>query len=175
AYSGPEGEPGKRVCFSTSPDDQWRITKAGEYKLTFDLEHRTIAAQYIGNAQGGGGDERAPIESETLYMIGDATPGGWSMDDATAFTRSESDGYTFTWQGTLAEGNMKACLQPDGTFSCPFLRPSSAGVEIGPDGVAAPDFVYTTSPDDQWHITKAGRYSITFNLKEWTIEAKYLD
>ena len=45
----------------------------------------------------------------------------------------------------------------------------------GPDGVAAPDFVYTTGPDDQWRITKAGRYSITFNLKEWTIEAKYLD
>ena len=172
---GPDGVAAPDFVYTTNPDDQWRITKAGEYKLTFDLEHRTIAAQYIDNGQGGGDDEREPLESETLYMIGDATPNGWSMDNATAFTRSESDGYVFTWEGTLAEGNMKACLQPDGTFSCPFLRPSAAGVEIGPDGVAAPDFVYTTGPDDQWRITKAGRYSITFNLKEWTIEAKYLD
>lgn len=108
-------------------------------------------------------------------MIGDATPGGWSMDDATAFTRSADNKYLFTWEGNLSTGDMKACLQPDGTFSCPFLRPSSGNCEISRNGVAAPDFIYTTGPDDKWKVTEAGRYRLTFDLQNWTIAATPLD
>ena len=81
----------------------------------------------------------------------------------------------FTWEGELKTGEMKACLQPDGTFSCPFVRPSSDGCLIGESGVAAPDFIYTTGPDNKWKVAKDGRYKITFNMKNWTIEAEYLD
>ena len=71
---------------------------------------------------------------------------------------------------------MKACLQPDGTFSCPFLHPLSAGCVIDANGVASPEFVYDKDPSDpKWKITSAGRYRITFNLKKWTIEAECLD
>lgn len=66
---------------------------------------------------------------------------------------------------------MKACTERDGTFSCPFLRPATDGCAISADGVAEPGFVYTTSPDDKWQVTAAGRYRITFNLSERTIEA----
>lgn len=54
-------------------------------------------------------------------------------------------------------------------------RPTSDGCKIGPSGVEAPEFVYTTDPDNKWRIEKEGQYKLTFNLKNWTIEAKYLD
>lgn len=160
-----DGVAASDFIFEANPDDKWLVTVPGTYHLVFDLQNYTITAEFKGEYV----VEKNPIESDTLYMIGDATPGGWSMDDATPFTQSASDKYVFTWTGTLVPGNMKACLEPDGTFSCPFLRPSTAGCEINASGVAAADFVYTTNPDDQWTVTKTGTYTITFNLRDWTI------
>ena len=161
----------KDIVFKDSPDDKWVVEDAGNYRLTFDLEHGTVNAEYLGEAGGGdepGGDNE-PIETETLFMIGDATPNGWSMDNASEFTKDANNPYVFTWTGNLNEGNMKACLVKDGTFSCPFLRPSKPDVEISSAGVAASDFVFTTEPDDKWKITEAGNYTITFDLEHWTI------
>ncbi len=153
---------------AANPDNKWKVEEAGIYRLTFDLEHWTIQAEYLDEIV----IEKDPIETEMLYMIGDATPGGWSMDAATPFTRDESNHYLFSWEGELVTGSMKACLEPDGTFSCPFIRPASPDVEISASGVASPDFVYTTGPDDKWLIKEAGTYRITFDLEHYTIQAE---
>lgn len=158
-----------KVVFTKDPDDQWKVVEAGEYTITFDLKNYTITVKAAGS------DDPNALKSETLYMIGDATPGGWSMDSATKFTKSADNKYVFTWEGMLKEGDMKACLQPDGTFSCPFLRPAKSGVTIGEKGVSESSFVYTTEPDDKWHVTKAGKYRLTFNLSSWTIKAEFLN
>lgn len=152
--------------YVANPDNKWNVTDAGQYRLTFDLEHWTITSEFLGELT----VTKDPIDTETLFMIGDATPGGWSMDNATAFTQDATDPYIFTWQGELVTGSMKACLVKDGTFSCPFIRPTQADVEITAAGVASPDFVFTTSPDDKWLVKEAGTYRITFDLKKWTIE-----
>ena len=161
--------------YTTNPDDQWRVTQAGKYRITFNLRDYTIAAQKLDAIPDEPSTGKTPLESATLYMIGDATPGGWSMDDATAFVRDASDKYIFTWEGQLSTGEMKACLQPDGTFSCPFLRPEWNGCKIGADGVESATFVYTTDPDDKWQVTRAGRYRLTFDLRNWTVAATSLD
>ncbi len=62
---------------------------------------------------------------------------------------------------------MKACIEKD--FNAPFLRPSTADVEIFSAGVAASDFVFTVSPDDKWKVTEAGTYTITFDLEHYKI------
>lgn len=164
-----EGVENGDFVFVANPDDKWKVTASGKYRLTFDLEHYTLTAEYL---DGGSTPAKNPIDSETLYMIGDATPNGWSMDAPTAFTRDASNKYLFTWEGNLTVGSMKACLQPDGTFSCPFLRPSSADVEISASGVASSGFVYTTNPDDKWKVTEAGTYHITFDLEHYTIQVE---
>lgn len=168
---GRDGVESTGFVFTTAPDDKWVVEEAGNYRLTFDLENYTIAAEYLGATE----TETSPIETETLFMIGDATPGGWSMDNASEFVRSADNKYVFTWEGELVPGTMKACTERDGTFSCPFLRPSSNGVEISSAGVASPEFVYTTNPDDQWRITEAGIYRLTFDLEKWTLEAEKLN
>ena len=152
--------------FTTGPDNKWRVEEAGIYRLTFDLEHWTINAEFISEIE----VKKDPIETETLFMIGDATPGGWSMDAASQFTRDANDKYVFTLEGELVPGEMKACLVRDGTFSCPFLHPSVANTEISSAGVAAPDFLfYAGDPDNKWKVTETGTYRITFNLKDYTI------
>ena len=104
-------------------------------------------------------------------MIGDATPGGWSLDDATQLTK---DGDTFVWEGNLNAGEMKACISPD-SFDMPFVRPTVADCKITKSGVESPDFVYTTGPDNKWKVETAGKYRLVFNLKNWTIEAKSIE
>ncbi len=155
--------------YTTGPDNKWRVEDAGIYRLTFDLQNWTIDAKFIGETV----IEKNPIETDALYMIGDATPGGWSLDDAQVFTADPANRYIFSWEGTLVEGTLKACIEKD--FGAPFIRPSAADCEISANGAAAPDFVFTKSPDDQWRVTKAGRYRLTFDLQNWTIDAKYLD
>ncbi len=169
-----EGVAQSDFIYTVSPDNKWKVTESGTYRLTFDLENYTFSAEYLTGTDTDTETDSGmdPIETSTLYIIGDATPGGWSMDDLTSFTQSASSQYEFSWEGELTEGEMKACLEPDGTFSCAFIRPSTDGVEISSAGVAADDFVYTTSPDDKWRVTEAGTYKITFNLKNYTIEAQ---
>ncbi len=157
---------GGKFVFTASPDDKWVVETAGEYVLTFDLEHYTLTAEFRG-----GGEPETPtaLETETLYMIGDATAGGWSMDNLTALTRDPNNKYIFKWEGTLATGSMKMCVAPDGTFACPFVRPTSADLEISAAGLTASPIVYTTSPDDKWLVKTAGTYAITVDLEHWTI------
>ena len=162
---GKDGVESSEFVVTTGPDNTWKVADAGSYRLTLDLERWTIQAEYLGAVE----VKKDPIETETLFIIGDATPGGWSMDNATAFSRDANDKYVFTWEGELVTGDMKACLVQDGTFSCPFLRPSSAEVDITAAGVSATDLVFTTAPDDKWHVKEAGKYRLTFNLKAWTI------
>ncbi len=155
--------------YTRDPDDKWKVTEAGKYKLTFDLENYTIGVEYKGGISNE--DENAPIETEVLYMIGDATPGGWSLDDAAAYTVSPDNKYIFSWEGKLNQGTFKACVVKD--FGAKFIRPSSANCEISSAGVAATDFVYTRDPDDQWKVTEAGMYRITFDLENYTIAVEY--
>ncbi len=149
------------MVFTTDPDDQWLVMTAGKYRLTFNTEDMTFSAIYLD----------ASTQVEPLYMIGDATAGGWSLDDATEYTPVEGVDGEYTWTGELKLGTFKACTIKD--FSAPFYRPSKADCEVSSAGVAAPDVVYTTDPDDQWRVTEAGTYKITINIKSMTIAVEY--
>lgn len=155
--------------YTANPDNKWNVKVDGKWRLTVDLENWKIKAELLEEHT----IEKTPIEAEAVYMIGTATPGGWSLDDAAAYTVDPADSYVFVWEGDLAEGSMKACVEK--SFDAPFIRPTQADVEIGANGVASPDFVFTTGPDDQWKVVKAGHYKLTLNLKDWTIKAEYTD
>lgn len=92
-----------------------------------------------------------PVTS-TLYLIGDATPNGWSADNATAMTRTDNG--VFTWEGNLTEGNLKFI-----TTLGQFL-PS---YNLGDDGLAT---LRTSDdqPDNQWQISEAHYYKVDVNL-----------
>lgn len=149
--------------YTTGPDNKWKVEEAGLYRVTFDLEHWTIAVESTGEYQ----------PARKLYMIGEATDGGWSLDDATVVDAANDEETIFIWEGELGRGTMKACEIKD--FSSPFYRPAAPNVEISKTGVADHTMVYTESPDDQWLITEAGKYRLTFNTADMTFDAQYLD
>lgn len=155
------GVESSEMVFTTDPDDKWEVMEAGRYRFTFDTKAMIFKAECL-NSTG---------SNPTLYMIGDATPGGWSLDNATAIDTDTPDLYR--WEGELKVGEFKACLVKD--FLADFYRPATSGVTISENGVSSPDMVFTKDPDDKWNVTKAGVYELTFDMRQMTLEAVYKD
>lgn len=94
----------------------------------------------------------------TLYLIGDATPNGWSADNATPMTRTDNG--IFTWEGDLKAGQLKFI-----TTLGQFVPSYNKGADGNPILRSTFD-----EPDEQWSITEPHTYKITVNLLAGTIE-----
>lgn len=119
-------------------------------------------------------DEDLPIITETLYMVGNAAPCGWTLTNPTPFTPTEEDPLVFTWEGTLGTGEIKLCLAPSDTWDISFIRPTVAGQEISKNNYTDEPFTMFMLPDDKWNVIDAGEYKLTFNLRHWTFSTEYL-
>lgn len=153
------------------PDEKWRVTEAGNYRLTFDLRNWNMSTSYIGGAPI---PEKEPIETETLYIVGSATPSGWNIDQPTMLEKTGD--YTFVYEGPLMAsdgGEMKACTTT-GDWGAPFIRPENEGVTIGKEGISSSVFVMVANPDNKWVVTDSGNYRLTFNLKDYTIGCEFI-
>lgn len=95
--------------------------------------------------------------TETLYLIGDAAPNGWSADAATALARVDNG--VFTWTGEMKEGNFKFILN-QGSFLPSYNNNGKGGLVLRTED---------DQPDEQFAITEAGYYRIDVNLLSLTI------
>ncbi|MBQ7421905.1 MAG: SusF/SusE family outer membrane protein [Prevotella sp.] len=93
----------------------------------------------------------SPVTS-TLYLIGDATPNGWSADNATPMTRTDNG--RFTWEGNLKPGSFKF-ITTLGQFIPSYNK--------GTDGQIVLRSSYD-EPDEQWQIEEEHYYKVTVNL-----------
>lgn len=163
-----------QMTYTPSPDNKWVVTDAGKYRLTFDLEHFTLTSEFLGAVQIGGEIDPDALDLANIFLVGEATPNGWDIGNATKMTRSETDRYIFTWEGFLDYGEFKAAAERDTSWSCPFLRPTVNGTEVSSAGLSQ-EFIYTAGdPDNKWRVTEAGNYRITFNLHNRTITVDWL-
>ncbi len=152
--------------YVSNPDNKWNIADAGKYRLTFDLEHYTLTAEYLGEPDPVEEPSRQPIEAEAVYIVGDATPNGWNIDAPTQLSKQSQ--YIFVYEGELVPGELKACTQT-GDWGVPFIRPTFNGCKISLSGVENADFVYIANPDDKWQVTESGQYRLTFDLEHYTL------
>ncbi|MDR1718648.1 MAG: SusF/SusE family outer membrane protein [Dysgonamonadaceae bacterium] len=100
--------------------------------------------------------------SSTLYLIGDATPGGWSLDNATQLNPVSNSPGSFVISVDLRPGNFKFVTTRN-DFLPSYNRDATA---------AEPKLIYRdgdNQPDEQFGIEKAGRYRIAVNLLDLTI------
>ncbi|MFI5157239.1 MAG: SusF/SusE family outer membrane protein [Sphingobacteriales bacterium] len=142
------------VVLTTSPDDKWLITDQGEYSITLNTKTNTIAIVEI----------NAPKPPYTqLWLIGDATAGGWSLNAMTSMTESKTDPFIFTYSGALALGEFKIATKAD--FNAPFYRPTTNDPDISATAVQ----LNAGDPDNKWKVSDAGTYTITLNLHNNTI------
>jgi hypothetical protein len=127
-----------------SDDNQWTIAKKGYYTLTLDLLHNTIN-----------------ILRTELYIVGDATSIGWSIDQAIALTEDATDGCIFTYSGPLVAGQ----------FKFPVNRDTDWGQDMYMmvDNTHMYRHVGGASDDNKWTIAAAGNYVITANVETLSI------
>ncbi len=119
-------------------------------------------------------DGNLPIKTSTLYMVGDATPAGWDIGNPTALEATADDPLVFQWEGQLNTGEMKLCLST-GDWGAPFIRPTVNGTEISRTAINAAGFaMHAGDPDDKWKIVEAGKYRLTFDLRNWSMSTTFL-
>lgn len=142
-----------RPTEETYPDFKWFITKTGNYRILADVEALTMTITYLG------GEAYSHV-----YMIGDATPGGWSWDNITELDHPETN--IFTYQGNLSAGELKFPTELKSDWSGEMLyapTPDCAPAENG-------TFEARTGGDDnKWRISNPGEYRIRINFNDTTI------
>ena len=155
--------------YVASPDNKWKV-KAGKYRLSFNLRTYTMSSTYLGEPEYEW-PEVTPIQTETLYLLGDAV-GGWNTPFTTVCTKKTDSDYVFVYEGALSTGLLRAS-----TFSeyGTHIRPKTDKLEIGKGGCESEDFVNVSIPDNNWNVVDAGNYRITFDLEKWTVKFEYLD
>lgn len=103
-----------------------------------------------------------------LWMIGSATTGGWSLDDATKMTPIADEPNGFVWEGELRTGELKFVTQQSDFY------PS-----FGRDGSDENKLIYrqdeNDGPDNKFNIKRGASYRVKVNLNTLDIEITNLD
>ena len=146
------------VLGSTNPpDNKWQITNAGPYKISLNILYNSIHITPF-----------APYIS--LWMVGDATPNGWNINNPTPLTPVSGDPYTFIYEGAMTVGEFKIPTKT-GDWGCDYFRPALNHPAIS--DTSAPFVAHASGPADnndyKWYIGTAGNYKITFNQLYETI------
>jgi hypothetical protein len=149
----PLTETGVQLVPGGNPDNKWKVTNAGPYKIRLDLQGMTMQIQ--------------PFTPYTeIWMVGDATPAGWNIDNPVALVPTPGNPYEFSFTGPMTAGEFKFPLDT-GNWGCDYFMPVINGSEMGSTQMK---FIKSGSPDNKWRITQAGNYKITINQLYETIQ-----
>ncbi|MHC1775379.1 MAG: SusF/SusE family outer membrane protein [Lentimicrobium sp.] len=127
------------------PDDnKWTIEKKGYYIITLNLSDNTIS-----------------MKRTKLYMVGSATPIGWTITDAIELVEDATDGCIFTYSGPMVAGEFKFPVNRNSDWGQDmYMRVSDTEMYRHVGG--APD-------DNKWTITADGEYVIIANIETLAI------
>lgn len=145
-------ETGAQLVPGGTPDLKWQITTAGPYKIRLDIQNNNISI-------------KAFTPYTKIWMVGDASPVGWNIDNPQPMTVDPANPYVFTYTGAMSVGEFKFPLAT-GNWGCDYFMPVLNG--SGP-GSTQMRFVAAGNPDYKWKITQAGNYKITINQLYETI------
>lgn len=151
-------------------DELWQCVKTGIYTLTFNIRELTWSSVYEGDAPD---DTPTPIESETVYVIGNATTAGWDIEKALPMDRSTSDPYIFTWEGEMIRSDYLLFSLNNKDWS-QMIRPIEQNQPVGTEPIADLRFNYPTTADNNYVVQTPGRYRFTINLRANTFGSEYL-
>gem|GEM_PF-1395382 len=151
-------------CASDAQDFKWTVTTAGEYKITVNLESETVTFELLGETTG----------YDNLYLVGDATPGGWDLANETAMTQDDNDPLVFSWEGALTAGGFKIATNNADFNTGDWIQPA-----VDAQDLSETSYVIVSAEsgtDNKWTITEeqAGNYKITVNLALETINIEFV-
>jgi len=157
----------------SSPDYKWSLqdNQCGKaYKLCVDIHS---------------GKEKMMMKEFTpynmIYLVGDATPSGWDLSNATAMTTSSA--YVSTWTGHLNAGELKFSCDKQSDWNGAWFMCAQGNDKEPTGNIEKALFIDKSSDylkaqygdlsisgiDNKWKITKSGDYTITINQLEETV------
>ena len=154
-----------RPTDNTGQDNKFVVAVTGEYTVTVDLNDMLMVATL----------EQAVEEPLELYIVGDATAGGWDLGNAMKQPLTRLEDGTYTWGGELKEGNFRFVLGHEWWPS--YSVPAGAGevTEENPDGLGDLDVTvgeYTLffwenepNPNVSFKVTQPGLYTINLDIE----------
>lgn len=137
---------------------QFMVDKTGVYEVVVNAQ-KYDAITYTITYKGEGSSEPEPeLTINELYLLGDATDAGWSLDAMEAFT---NDNGIFTWTGhLLATGGFRFQLSKPGDFVPALMKGETEGT-----------LIYVETYDEAGaaqHLTVAeeGTYTIVVDVRD---------
>lgn len=134
------------------PDDQFEIQEAGPYLVTANLATMTVSVERM-----------AGPAYEQLWIVGDAVPTGWDLDNAAELRQDPSDPFLFDYNEVLAAGEFKIATAK--SWDAPFYRPTENYPDLSSPAVQ----LSAGDPDHKWYVSEPGAYKITLNIRDMTI------
>ena len=135
-----------------SNDKQFKVSETANYDIVCDLVAKTIVvkkAKYQTN----------PLKHTALWLVGSATPGGWSIGDGVMLSPDADNPTVFKTTVDLVEGELKVAVNKHTGWGQTFyLRDTTDDTKMVFGG-----------DDNKWNITKAGKYDVTVDVVNMTI------
>lgn len=114
--------------------------------------------------------EPVEIIYDEIYMVGDASPGGWDLGAQTPLNPSQSNPNIFSWTGELTVGEFKFKTYGSQDFcGGEWIHPMEQGQDLSETGYEI--IMGCTGTDYKWVIdeTSEGNYTIVIDLEAETI------
>ena len=138
-------------------DYKWNIT-GGVYKIKLDIRDMKI--------------DIVPFTPYAMiYLVGDATPNGWDIGNATPLTAT-GDPNKFTWTGMLNIGELKFSCDKQSDWHGDWFLANQNGIEPSGDVEQMLFSAGGANPDNKWKITSAGTYIIELDQLQQTVKIK---
>lgn len=151
--------------------------EAGDYKMARSADGEAILAFHVDKSafcivNADLSTMEAPTisyptpEINSLYMVGDACPAGWDINNALEMKQDDINKFQFTWTGQLSAGELKFPLERASDWSCDFIMAASESQSI-----TDPKATKRNQPDTKWKVLsgEAGKYKITVDTYNMTV------
>lgn len=140
---------------------------SGKYRLEVNPVKLTLKATKLSSIEE---PEFREWEEGRVYMVGDATPAGWDINQPTIM---DKNGDVHTFEGEMKAGEVK--FPTKYSWNCPtYMAPDENGTEVTKAGYTGKVVLMEEgSPDQKFKFTDKGKYRITLNTKtlDFKVEA----
>lgn len=136
-------------------DSKFMVAESGNYVIACNLNTNTITvkkADYQAN----------DIAYAALWMVGDATEGGWDLDKAIVMTQDATNPMVYTTTADLKEGELQVVVNAFTGYE------SDVYVSDATDATKAV-LVAKDGNKNNWKITEAGKYEVKLNVLDNTM------
>lgn len=142
------------VCNGNDNDNKFKVRESANYDIVCNLANMTVSVNKAGY-------QTRPIKHDVLFLVGDATPGGWALGQSLPLAVDAKDPFLFSAKVYLSPGIFKIATNCYADYNEQkfYFRDASDAGRISEDG----------TDDRQWTISNEGYYNVTVSLSASTI------